>query len=77
MKTNDHKPGTVPFALDISFEAKKRFETLHQSLGFSSEAKTFEAIVYLVSTEEKIDPELLKTMDGKLDRLLNYFEELK
>jgi hypothetical protein len=48
-----HKPSNVQFALDISFEAKKRFEALDRSLGFSSKAKTFEAIMYLVSTEDK------------------------
>ena len=74
MRREHHKPGTVQIALDVSIEAKKRFEALHKSLGFPSKAKTFEAIVYLVSTEDKIDPEILKAMDLKLDRILEHFE---
>ncbi len=71
---NHHTPEHVQFVLDISIKTKRRFEVLHQSLGFSSKAKTFEAIVYLVSIEDKIDPEILKKMDIKLDRLLDILE---
>jgi hypothetical protein len=41
-------PGTVPFSLDISLEAKLRFAGLHDALGFRTKAETFEAIVYAV-----------------------------
>ena len=61
------KPGTTQIALDISYDAKLRFETLHQMMGFRTKAQTLEAIIYVVSTQDKIDPALLsreKTVIG-------------
>ncbi len=50
------KSGTAQFALDISPDAKLRFESLYQSMGLKTKAQTFEAILYFVSTKDKIDP---------------------
>jgi hypothetical protein len=60
-------PGTAPSSLDISLEAKLRFAGLHDALGFRTKAETFEAIVYAVSTKDKIDP---AAIERKLDRFL-------
>lgn len=66
----------VQFALDVSEDAKKRFETLHESLGFTSKAQTFEAILYFVSTKDKIDPMALQRIEQKLDDVLQRFDDL-
>jgi hypothetical protein len=71
-----HKaPGTVPFSLDISLEAKLRFAGLHDALGFRTKAATFEAIVYAVSTKDKIDPAAVERIERKLDRFLERFDD--
>ena len=70
------KPGMVQFALDVTSTAKTRFETLHESLGFSSKAQTFEAILYFVSTKDKIDPAALQRIEQKLDDVLQRFDDL-
>jgi outer membrane protein assembly factor BamD (BamD/ComL family) len=33
-----------------------KFESLHESMGLKTKAQTFEAILYFVSTKDKIDP---------------------
>ena len=68
-------PGTVPFALDISTEAKSRFMALHEAFGFTSKTATFEAIVFAMSLKDKIDPQILQSIDAKLDRVLESLEE--
>jgi hypothetical protein len=70
------KPDTTQIALDISYDAKLRFETLHQSMGFRTKAQTFEAILYFVSTKDKIDPALLGQMDKKLDTTIHLLQSL-
>lgn len=70
------KPGTVQFALDVSIEAKLRFATLHESLGFKTKSETFEAILYYVSTVEKIDPAVMDRVERKLDRITERFDDL-
>jgi hypothetical protein len=70
------KPGTTQIALDISYDAKLRFETLHQTMGFRTKAQTFEAILYFVSTKDKIDPALLGQMDKKLDTTIHLLQSL-
>ena len=70
------KPGTVQFALDVSFDAKIRFETLHSSLGFKTKAQTFEAILYFVSTKDKIDPAVMERIESKVDQSLALLESL-
>ncbi|MEO8206644.1 MAG: hypothetical protein ABI615_10725 [Chthoniobacterales bacterium] len=74
--SHQSKPGTVQFALDISFDAKLRFETLHQTMGFRTKAQTFEAILYVVTTKDKIDPALMGQMDKKIDTALHLLESL-
>ena len=61
------KPGTARIDLDISVEAKLRFATLHESLGFKTKSETFEAILYFVWTKDKIDPAVMERMEQKLD----------
>jgi hypothetical protein len=68
-------PGTVPFSLDISLEAKLRFAGLHDALGFRTKAETFEAIVYAVSTKDKIDPAAVERIERKLDRFLERLDD--
>ena len=70
------KPGTTQIALDISYDAKLRFETLHQMMGFRTKAQTLEAIIYVVSTQDKIDPSLLGQMDKKLDTTIQLLQSL-
>jgi hypothetical protein len=68
-------PGTVPFALDISTEAKSRFMALHEAFGFTSKTATFEAVLFAMSLKDKIDPQILQRIDAKLDRVLETLEE--
>jgi hypothetical protein len=70
------KSGTTQFALDISHDAKLRFESLHQSMGLKTKAQTFEAILYFVSTKDKIDPAALQRMEGKIDHSIHLLESL-
>jgi hypothetical protein len=60
------KSGTTQFALEISPDAKLRFESLHQSMGLRTKAQTFEAMLYLVSTNDKIDPVALERMENRI-----------
>lgn len=70
------QPGTTQIALDISYDAKLRFETLHQMMGFRTKAQTLEAIIYVVSTQDEIDPVLLGQMDKKLDTTIQLLQSL-
>ena len=70
------KSGTTQFALDISHDAKLRFESLHQSMGLKTKTQTFEAILYFVSTEDKIDPAALQRMEKKIDHSIQLLESL-
>ena len=69
-------PGTAPLSLDISIEAKLRFVTLHQSLGFKTKSDTLEAILYAVSTKERIDSHALERIERKIDRAVQCLDEL-
>jgi len=68
-------PGTVPFAVDISTEAKSRFMALHEAFRFKSKTATFEAVLFAVSIKDKIDPKILQRIDAKLDRVLESLDE--
>ena len=68
-------PGTASFSLDISLEAKLRFAGLHDALGFKTKAETFEAIIYAVSTRDKIDPAAVERIERKLDRFLERLDD--
>src|SRR6476619_5413175 len=68
-------PGTVPFALDISIEAKLRFMALHEAFGFKSKTATFEAVLFAMSLKDKIGPQILQSIDAKLDRVLESLKE--
>jgi hypothetical protein len=70
------KPGTARVDLDISVEAKRRFASLHESLGFKTKSETFEAILYFVSTKDKIDPAVLERLEQKLDNSIELLESL-
>ena len=70
------KSGTVQLALDISPDARLRFESLHQSMGLKTKAQTFEAILYFVSTKDKIDPAALQRMEKKIDHSIHLLESL-
>ena len=62
--------------MDISVEAKLRFAALHESLGFKTKSETFEAILYFVSTKDKIDPAVMERMEQKLDHSIELLESL-
>ena len=70
------KPGTTKFAFDISLDAKMRFESLHQSMELRTKTQTFEAILYFVSTKDKIDPAALQRMEKKIDPSIHLLESL-
>ena len=70
------KSGTTQIALDISPDARLRFESLHRSMGLKTKAQTFEAILYFVSTEDKIDPATLQRMEKKIDHSIHLLESL-
>ena len=70
------KPGTTQFALDLPLEAKLRFETLHASMGFKTKAQTFQALLYFVSTKDKIDPAMLQRVEKKIDHSIHLLESL-
>ncbi len=70
------QPGVVQFALDISLESKLRFETFHDSFGFKTKAQTFEAILYLVSTKDKIDPAVLERIEAGVKETIRLLEAL-
>jgi hypothetical protein len=74
--THQSRSGTVQFALDISPDARLRFESLHQSMGLKTKAQTFEAILYFVSTKDKIDPAALQRMEKKIDHSIHLLESL-
>ena len=68
-------PGTSAFSLDITHEAKIRFAAIHNALGFKTKTETFEAILYCVSTQDKIDPHTLERIERKLDNLMEHMED--
>ncbi|MBE2204040.1 MAG: hypothetical protein IAE94_06870 [Chthoniobacterales bacterium] len=68
------QPGVVQFALDVSLDAKLRFDTLHESLGFKTKSQTFEAILYFVSTKDKIDPAVLERIETGVKETLRLLE---
>lgn len=70
------KPGTARIDLDISFQAQQRFAALHEALGFKTKTETFEAILYAVSTQDKIDPHAVERIERKLDNFLELMEEI-
>jgi hypothetical protein len=70
------KPRTARIDLDISVEVRLRFATLHESLGFKTKSETFEAILYFVSTKDKIDPAVMERMEQKLDHSIELLESL-
>ncbi len=70
------KPGTARIDLDISPDAKLRFESIHGSLGFKTKAETFDAILYFVATKDKIDPAVMQRIEAKLDQALETLESL-
>ena len=72
--THQSKPGTIQFALDLPLEPKLRFETLHESLGFKTKVQTFQAILYFVSTKDKIDPATLQRVEKKIDHSIQLLE---
>ena len=73
MKTSG-KPPAVQFHVECTLEAKLRFATLHESLGFKTKSQTFEAILYFVSTKDKIDPAVLSRIEVKLDHMFEALE---
>ena len=43
---------------------------------FRTKAQTFEAILYFVSTKDKIDPAALQRMEKKIDHSIHLLESL-
>jgi hypothetical protein len=63
------KTPAVQFHVDCSAEAKSRFATLHEALGFKTKAATFEAVLFAVSLKDKIDPQILHQSSFKTPRI--------
>jgi hypothetical protein len=72
----NQKPGSARIDLDISVEAKLRFASLHESLGYKTKTETFEAILYFVSTKDKIDPSVLDRIEDTLKHHTQILESL-
>ena len=70
------KSPAVQFHVDCSAEAKSRFATLHEALGFKTKAATFEAVLFSVSLKDKIDPQILHRLETKLDRVLEHLDDI-
>jgi hypothetical protein len=68
------KAVSTQFHVDCSPETKRRFDAIHGALGLRSKAETFEAIIYAISTKDKIDPAVMHRIELKLDNLLEYME---
>jgi hypothetical protein len=66
------KPGSARIDLDVSPEAKLLFTHVHEALGFKTKAETFEAIVYAISTRDKIDPHAVERVERKIDLLFEH-----
>ena len=62
--------------LEISPEAQQLFAEIHKALGYKTKPETFEAIVYSVSTKDKIDPAIIQRMNSKLDHVLEILDSL-
>ena len=45
-------------------------------MGFRTKAQTFEALLYFVSTADKIDPAALQRMEKKIDHSIHLLESL-
>ena len=71
-----HTPGTTTIALDIAIETKLRFAAIHEALGFKTKTETFEAIVYAVSTKDKIDPHVIERIERKLDNVVEILDDM-
>jgi hypothetical protein len=69
------KPGITQFHVDCTAEAKSRFQNLHEAFGLPTKAATFEAILFAVSIKDRIDPQILTTMNIKLDRVLEHLND--
>ena len=67
---------TARIDLEISPEAQRLFAEIHKSLGYKTKPETFEAIVYSVSTKDKIDPGIIQRIDAKLDHALEILDSL-
>ena len=70
------KPGTARIDLDITVQAQQRFAALHEALGFKTKTETFEAIVYAVSMQDKIDPHMVERIERKLDDFMEIMESV-
>ena len=63
------------FAVRTSEEAQKRFNQIHKKLGFKNKGQTFEALVFRESEEELSSNKSLKTIEEKLDYLIDWTSE--
>ncbi len=70
------KPGTARIDLDVAIQAQLRFNALHEALGFKTKAETFEAVVYAVSMQDKIDPHMVERIERKLDDFIEIMESV-
>jgi len=70
------KPTVHQFHVECTLEAKLRFASLHEALGFKTKAQTFEAILYFVSTKDKIDPAALERIEAGVKETLRLLESV-
>ncbi|MDX2081291.1 MAG: hypothetical protein SFU53_10945 [Terrimicrobiaceae bacterium] len=67
-------PVTTQLHFECSFETKLRFNALHEALGFKTKVQTLEAILYFVSTKDKIDPAALERIEADVKETLRLLE---
>jgi hypothetical protein len=63
------------FSIRTSDDAQKRFGQIHEKLGFKNKGQTFEALVFRASQEEESTPQKLKTIEEKLDYVVDWTRE--
>ena len=63
------------FSVRTSQDAQKRFEQIHEKLGFKNKGQTFEALVFREGKEGNSITKRLKTIETKLDHLVEWTSE--
>ena len=63
------------FRVRTNDQTIKRFEQLHEKLGLKTKGQTFDALVFSQGKENFSLSEKLKTMETKLNNLMEFTEE--
>ena len=63
------------FRVRTNDQTIKRFEQLHEKLGLKTKGQTFESLVFSEGKESVSLPEKLKTVETKLNNIMELMEE--